>query len=82
MYTLSVTHVSTCANIGSGPFELMKVLTQNSDRNKTSVDDPANVRKTYAGKGSLKTAANIVTQRGWLGLYSGFRLQLGTMTFL
>lgn len=55
----------------------MKVLTQNSDRRRTSVDDPENVRKTYAGKGSLKTAANIVTQRGWLGLYSGFRLQLG-----
>ena len=55
----------------------MKVLTQNSDRRRTSVNDPENVRKTYAGKGSLKTAANIVTQRGWLGLYSGFRLQLG-----
>jgi len=41
------------------------------------MDDPENVRRTYAGKGSLKTAANIVTQRGWLGLYSGFRLQLG-----
>jgi solute carrier family 25 carnitine/acylcarnitine transporter 20/29 len=62
----------------TGPFELMKVLTQNSDRSRTSMDDPTNVRRTYAGKGSLKTAANIVTQRGWLGLYSGFRLQLGS----
>ena len=60
-----------------GPFELTKNSTQISQL-QTSMDDPLknNVRSSYSGKGSIKTAMNIVKHRGVLGLYSGFRLQL------
>ena len=38
------------------------------------MDDP--VRDSYAKKGSIKTAMNVVKHRGYLGLWSGFRLHL------
>ena len=58
-----------------GPFELVKNLTQNSETPNTSgKHDP--VKASYANKGSIKTAMNIVKHRGYLGLWSGFRLHL------
>ena len=62
-----------------GPFELVKNVTQNSEmRNATSMDDP--VRNSYSKKGSIKTAMNVVRHRGYLGLWSGFRLHLRKLT--
>lgn len=58
-----------------GPFELVKNLTQNSEiKNASSMSDP--VRDSYSKKGSIKTAMNVVKHRGYLGLWSGFRLHL------
>ena len=63
------------------PFELAKNASQLSKvmmNKKTSMDDPLqqNIRKSYNGKGTFKLFQTIVTNRGWLGLYSGFRLHL------
>ncbi|KAL6715079.1 hypothetical protein ACLMJK_007340 [Lecanora helva] len=38
------------------------------------MDDP--VRSSYSKKGSIKTAMNVVKHRGYLGLWSGFRLHM------
>lgn len=42
--------------------------------NTSSMDDP--IRLSYQRKGTFKTAKNIVSHRGFVGLYSGFRLHL------
>ena len=57
------------------PFELTKLSAQISTlmakSNLSSLDDPA-IRLSYQKKGTFKTAQNIVKNRGFLGLYSGF----------
>ena len=63
------------------PFELAKNASQLSKvmmNKKTSMDDPLqqNIRKSYNGKGTFRMFKTIVANRGWLGLYSGFRLHL------
>ena len=67
--------IITCV---SCPFELTKLSAQISTlmakSNTSSMDDP--VRSSYQHKGTFKTAMNIVTHRGFFGLYSGFRLHL------
>jgi hypothetical protein len=67
----------------SGPFELTKLSAQVSvlmaDRNSSSISEPTHgraVAATYQNKGTFKTAKNIVKHRGFVGLYSGFRLHL------
>ncbi|KAL8873215.1 MAG: hypothetical protein Q9174_001279 [Haloplaca sp. 1 TL-2023] len=56
------------------PFELTKTSAQISvlmaKSNTSSMDDP--VRLSYQQKGTFSTVKNIVTHRGFLGLYSGF----------
>lgn len=63
------------------PFELAKNASQLSKvmmNNSTSMDDPLTrrVRKSYDGKGTFKLFKTIIANRGWLGLYSGFRMHL------
>lgn len=60
------------------PFELTKLSAQISvlmaKSGTSSVDDP--IRASYQQKGTFKTAKNIVMNRGFAGLYSGFSLHL------
>lgn len=62
----------------TGPFELTKLSAQISTlmakSNTSSMDDP--IRLSYQRKGTFRTAKNIVAHRGFMGLYSGFRLHL------
>jgi len=64
------------------PFELTKLSAQVSvlmaERNSASISDPtdAKIAKSYQNKGTFQTAKNIVKHRGFLGLYSGFKLHL------
>jgi len=62
----------------TGPFELTKLSAQISTlmakSNTSSMDDP--VRLSYQRKGTFKTAKNIISHRGFPGLYSGFKLHL------
>ena len=62
----------------TGPFELTKQAAQISvlmaKSNTSSMDDP--IRQSYAQKGTFRTAKNIVMNRGFAGLYSGFNLHL------
>ncbi|KAL9129091.1 MAG: hypothetical protein Q9217_002363 [Psora testacea] len=61
------------------PFELTKMSAQIStlmaNRNLSSMDDPV-LKSSYEQKGTFKTAKNIVVNRGFVGMYSGFRLHL------
>jgi hypothetical protein len=45
--------------------------------------DPARSNNTvgrfYEGKGTFRTAMEIVKQRGYVGLWSGFRLHMGKL---
>ena len=65
----------------SCPFELTKLSQQISllmaKSNAASVDDP--IRRSYQQKGTWKTAQNIISHRGLLGLYSGFNLHLSKL---
>lgn len=70
-------------DISSGPFELTKLSAQVSvlmaDRKQSSISEPSQgraVAASYQNKGTYKTAKNIVKHRGFVGLYSGFRLHL------
>ena len=60
------------------PFELTKLSSQISvlmaSHSTSSVDDP--IRRSYEQKGTFQTARQIVIQRGFRGLYSGFQLHL------
>ncbi|KAI9664589.1 MAG: hypothetical protein M1821_006035 [Bathelium mastoideum] len=62
------------------PFELTKLSAQLSvlmANNKGSMADPVDPpRKNVPQVGTLKTAMNLVKQKGIMGLYSGFRLHL------
>ena len=62
----------------AGPFELTKLSAQISvlmaKSATSSVDDP--IRMSYQQKGTFKTAKNIVMNRGFAGLYSGYSLHL------
>ena len=71
----------TLSSLVACPFELAKNASQLSKvmmNNQSSMDDPLqkNVRKSYDGKGTFKLFRTIVANRGWLGLYSGFRMHL------
>ncbi|KAL9104677.1 MAG: hypothetical protein Q9163_000420 [Psora crenata] len=61
------------------PFELTKMSAQIStlmaSRNLSSMDDPI-LKSSYMQKGTFKTANKIITNRGFTGMYSGFRLHL------
>ena len=68
------------SHVSSGPFELTKLSAQISTlmakSASHSLDDPLNVRQSYQQKGTFKMAKNIVINRGFLGLYSGFSLHI------
>lgn len=69
------------SSIVACPFELAKNASQLSKvmmNNQSSMDDPLQrrVRQSYDGKGTFKLFKTIVANRGWLGLYSGFRMHL------
>ena len=64
-----------------GPFELTKLSAQisvlmarNSTGQGSGGDD--SIRRDGQSKGTFRTAAHIIKQRGLLGLYSGFHLHL------
>lgn len=65
-----------------GPFELTKnamvISKQLANSTATSLNDP--IRNSYQGKGTLRTARQIVRNCGLGGLYSGFRLQFSKGT--
>lgn len=60
----------------TGPFEFTKQASQISvlmaNSNMSSMDEP--IRQSNEQKGTLTTAKNIIKNRGYAGLYSGFRL--------
>ena len=65
-----------------GPFELTKLSAQISTlmakSSTSSMDDP--IKSSYQSKGTFKMAKNIIKNRGFFGLYSGFSLHLCTLT--
>ncbi|KAL2051598.1 hypothetical protein ABVK25_008012 [Lepraria finkii] len=62
----------------SCPFELTKLSAQISTlmakSNTSSMDDP--IKSSYQSNGTFKMAKNIIKNRGFFGLYSGFSLHL------
>ena len=78
MYVFSVSAIERLLTNITGPFELTKQAAQISvlmaKSNTSSMDDP--IRQSYAQKGTFRTAKNIVMNRGFAGLYSGFNLHL------
>jgi len=63
------------------PFELVKLSAQTQQlpfeemlKSGTKIDE--SVRRSYEDKGTLRTAQNLIRHRGFMGLYSGFRLHM------
>ena len=68
----------------SGPFELTKsAMVIAKQIAATSVGNNCNsIRSSYQNKSTWRTAKQIVANCGFLGLYSGFQLQMGRKTSL
>jgi len=68
-----------CLAFVACPFELTKMSAQLSGlmakSNHSSMDDPI-LRNNQQQKGTFKTAKYIIEQRGYAGMYSGFRFHL------
>jgi hypothetical protein len=63
-----------------GPFELTKLTSQLSvvlaKEEKFPAPESKEIAASYQNKGTLKTLQNIVKNRGYAGLYTGFNLHL------
>lgn len=72
----------TAISVVACPFELTKLSAQVSvllaDRKNTTDRKAYEVAASYHNKGTFKTMANIVRHRGFMGLYTGFKLHCGS----
>lgn len=64
----------------TGPFELTKLSAQVSvllaDKKNCPRPESHAIAASYQNKGTLKTLGNIIKHRGFMGLYTGFKLHL------
>ncbi|KAK3315009.1 mitochondrial carrier domain-containing protein [Apodospora peruviana] len=70
----------SCITLIACPFELTKLSAQVSvlmaDKKNCPKPESHAIAASYQNKGTLKTFGNIIKHRGFMGLYTGFRLHL------